>query len=84
MSPRAGSVLHMATEAERFPAAELFVDEDGNLDEYARRCYWSVQSDLMYLGLRPHTPRLEAAQQVCARFGHDGRGRQCTRCGATI
>lgn len=71
----------MATPADRFPGAELFVD-DGQLDEYARRAYWRVQADLMYLGLRPHTPRLAAAQQVCARFGHDRRGRQCGRCGA--
>jgi hypothetical protein len=79
-----GSVKRMATPAERFPGAELFVDSEGQLDEYARRAFWRVQADLMYLSLRPHTPRLEAAQQVCERFGHDQRGPGCQRCGARV
>lgn len=82
----AGRVKQMATPvgAERFPGAELFVGEDGQLDEYARRAYWRVQADLRYLGLRPHTPRREAAQIVCQEFGHDQRGPGCQRCGARI
>jgi hypothetical protein len=71
----------MAIPAERFPGAELFVF-DGVLDEFARRAWLRVQADLMYLSLRPHTPRMEAAQRVCGAFGHMGRGGTCERCGA--
>ena len=75
-------MANTAQGAERFPGAELFVDEKGQLDEYARRAYWRVQADLMYLGLRPHTPRGQAARQVCETFGHDTHGQRCVRCGA--
>jgi hypothetical protein len=77
-------VKHMASVgAERFPDAELFV-WDGELDEFARRAFRRVQADLMYLSLRPHTPRAEAGRLVCARWGHEPRGRQCLRCGAPV
>lgn len=68
--------------AERFPDAELFVDENGQLDEYGRRAFRRVQADLMYLAARATMPRREAGMAVCARFGHDARGRVCERCGA--
>jgi hypothetical protein len=70
--------------AERFPGAELFMDENGQLDEYGRRAWLRVQADLAYLALRPHTPRLEAARTVCAAHGHDQRGPGCVRCGARV
>lgn len=73
----------MATPAERFPGAELFV-WDGELDEYARRAHLRVQADLEYLSLRPHTPRLEAAQIVCRDHGHVPRGQRCERCGGRV
>lgn len=68
---------------QRFPDAELFLDESGRLDENARRAFHRVRADTLYLALwRRHGP-LEAGRMVCERFGHGPvRGGRCERCGA--
>jgi hypothetical protein len=73
----------MSASGERFPGAELFLDGNGQLNEMARRAWWRVQADLMYLSLWRERGAVGAGVAVCAEFGHGEhvRGGRCQRCG---
>lgn len=70
-----------AISQERFPGAEMFLDESGQLNENARRAWWRVQADTYYLSLWRRHGALEAGRMTCERFGHMRRGNRCERCG---
>jgi hypothetical protein len=74
----------MASTAERFPGAALFLNEQGQLNEVARRAWFRAQADLMYLSLWRQLGPNEAGARVCEEFGHEPRGGLCERCGQRV
>jgi len=71
-------------EGRRFPRAELFLNERGQLNEYARRAHLRVLADLFYLARWRQLGAVAAGAETCAQFGHDPRGRVCERCGRPV
>lgn len=64
-------------------AAAMFRSQEG-VSQYAARVWRRAQADLMFLGSWRLLGAQEAGARVCARFGHDARGRTCERCGAYV